>query len=128
MNNVINNLPTIASAAEYFDRKVGSAWRIRTAISNALMKPAFANIVPAAKAVSEAMSVVRPIENAIAAANCRPAPVNCGKRRCWRRPSQANAAPSSANTQAVACADKASGTARVAKPTASSAYDCASTS
>lgn len=37
MNNVINNLPTIASAAEYFDRKVGSAWRIRTAISNALI-------------------------------------------------------------------------------------------
>ena len=37
MNNVINNLPTIASTAEYFDRKVGSAWRIRTAISNALI-------------------------------------------------------------------------------------------
>jgi len=98
-----------------------------SAISNALMKPAFANIV--ADSVDAArIASVRPIANASAAASCKPAPVNCGRRRCWRRPSQASAAPSSANTQAVACADKASGTASVAKPTASRAYDCASTS
>ena len=63
------------------------------------------------------------MNNAAAAASCRPAPVNCGNQRCWRKPSHASAAPSSANTEAVARADNASGTAKVAKPTASNAYE-----
>ncbi|MCW0435916.1 hypothetical protein NB723_000880 [Xanthomonas sacchari] len=61
------------------------------------------------------------------AASCRPAPLNCGSQRRWRRPSHANAEPSNANTLAVARADSASGTANVANPTASTAYACPST-
>ncbi len=64
-----------------------------------------------------------PISKPTAAASCNPAPAACGNQRRWRRPSHASAAPSSANTAAVARADNASGTASVAKPTASSAYD-----
>ena len=37
MNEVINNLGQIAAAAEYFDRKVGSAWKLRTVITNAVV-------------------------------------------------------------------------------------------
>lgn len=34
MNIVIENLAQIAGAAEYFDRKTGAAWRIRSALTN----------------------------------------------------------------------------------------------
>lgn len=37
MNEVINNLGQIAAAAEYFDRKVGSAWKLRAVITNAVV-------------------------------------------------------------------------------------------
>ena len=59
---------------------------------------------------------------ASAAASCSPTPVACGSRRRCRSPSQMSAAPSSANRQAVTLAENASGTARVAKPTASVAF------
>lgn len=36
-NIVIANIALIADAAEYFDRKVGSAWKIRSTITNALV-------------------------------------------------------------------------------------------
>ena len=77
------------------------------------MKLPLNTIVPASTPLARAMA------KAAAAASCNPAPANCGSRRCWRSPSHASAAPSSANTLAVACADSASGTASVAKPTAS---------
>lgn len=37
MNEVINNLGQIAAAAEYFDRKTGAAWKLRTVITNAVV-------------------------------------------------------------------------------------------
>lgn len=37
MNEVINNLGQIAAAAEYFDRKTGSAWKLRAVITNAVV-------------------------------------------------------------------------------------------
>ena len=37
MNEVINNLGQIAAAAEYFDRKIGSAWKLRAVITNAVV-------------------------------------------------------------------------------------------
>ena len=37
MNEVINNLGQIAAAAEYFDRKIGSGWKLRAAITNAVV-------------------------------------------------------------------------------------------
>lgn len=37
MNEVINNLGQIAAAAEYFDRKTGSAWKLRACITNAVV-------------------------------------------------------------------------------------------
>lgn len=37
MNEVINNLGQIAAAAEYFDRKVSSAWKLRAVITNAVV-------------------------------------------------------------------------------------------
>ena len=93
------------------------------------MKGALANIGWAvASNPPEDQASARAMKNANAAAICRPAPVSCGSRRDCRSPSQTSAAPSSANTLAVAWADSASGTASVAKPTASRAYDCASTS
>ena len=36
-NVVIANITLIADAAEYFDRKIGSAWKIRAAMTNALV-------------------------------------------------------------------------------------------
>ena len=36
-NVVITNITLIADAAEYFDRKIGSAWKIRAAMTNALV-------------------------------------------------------------------------------------------
>ena len=36
-NIVITNITLIADAAEYFDRKIGSAWKIRAAMTNALV-------------------------------------------------------------------------------------------
>ena len=36
-NVVIANITIIADAAEYFDRKIGSAWKIRAAMTNALV-------------------------------------------------------------------------------------------
>jgi len=36
-NIVIANITLIADAAEYFDRKIGSAWKIRAAMTNALV-------------------------------------------------------------------------------------------
>ena len=36
-NLVITNITLIADAAEYFDRKIGSAWKIRAAMTNALV-------------------------------------------------------------------------------------------
>ena len=36
-NVVITNITIIADAAEYFDRKIGSAWKIRAAMTNALV-------------------------------------------------------------------------------------------
>ena len=60
------------------------------------------------------------MKKASAAASCRAAPLQRGSRRPVRSPSQTRPAPSTANTAAVARADSASGTARVAKPAASS--------
>ena len=34
MNKIITNLALIADAAEYFDRKIGSAWKIRATLTN----------------------------------------------------------------------------------------------
>ena len=34
MNKLINNLAQIADAAEYFDKKTGAAWKIRSALTN----------------------------------------------------------------------------------------------
>lgn len=34
MNKIVNNLAQIADAAEYFDRKTGAAWKIRSALTN----------------------------------------------------------------------------------------------
>ena len=34
MNKIINNLAQISSAAEYFDKKTGAAWKIRSALTN----------------------------------------------------------------------------------------------
>ena len=36
-NLVITNITLIADAAEYFDRKIGSAWKIRAAVTNMLV-------------------------------------------------------------------------------------------
>ena len=36
-NVVITNITLIADAAEYFDRKIGSAWKIRAAMTNVLV-------------------------------------------------------------------------------------------
>ncbi len=54
-----------------------------------------------------------------AANGCSARPASQGNFRPWRRPSQATPAPSSAQTLAVVLALKASGTASVAKPSAS---------
>lgn len=37
MNKIINNLAQIASAAEYFDKKTGAAWKIRSCLTNMLV-------------------------------------------------------------------------------------------
>ena len=37
MNKIINNLAQIADAAEYFDRKTGAAWKIRSALTNMIV-------------------------------------------------------------------------------------------
>lgn len=37
MNKTVTNLSLIADAAEYFDRKTGAAWRIRSALTNMLV-------------------------------------------------------------------------------------------
>jgi hypothetical protein len=37
LNNTINNLPIIASAAEYFDKATGAAWKIRSRLTNMLV-------------------------------------------------------------------------------------------
>lgn len=37
MNKIISNLPQIAQAAEYFDKKTSAAWRIRSCITNMLV-------------------------------------------------------------------------------------------
>lgn len=37
MNKIITNLPQIAQAAEYFDKKTSAAWRIRSCITNMLV-------------------------------------------------------------------------------------------
>lgn len=34
MNKIINNIALIADAAEYFDRRIGSAWKIRAMLTN----------------------------------------------------------------------------------------------
>jgi hypothetical protein len=34
MNKIVNNLAQIADAAEYFDKKTGAAWKIRSALTN----------------------------------------------------------------------------------------------
>lgn len=37
MNNIVNSLSFIADAAEYFDKKTGAAWKIRSMITNSLV-------------------------------------------------------------------------------------------
>ena len=37
MNKIVNNLAQIADAAEYFDRKTGAAWKIRSALTNMIV-------------------------------------------------------------------------------------------
>jgi len=59
--------------------------------------------------------------HAAPATSCRNTPDQRGSRRPWRKPSQIRPAPSRAKTQAVTLALNASGTAIVAKATASTA-------
>ncbi len=54
---------------------------------------------------------------------CSALPRNSGRLRPWRSPSHTSAAPSIAQVHAVERADSASGTAIVAKPSASNACD-----
>jgi hypothetical protein len=37
MNKIVNNLAQIADAAEYFDKKTGAAWKIRSALTNMIV-------------------------------------------------------------------------------------------
>jgi hypothetical protein len=37
MNKIVNNLPLIASALEYYDPKTGGAWRVRNALTGAVI-------------------------------------------------------------------------------------------
>ena len=37
MNKIVNNLAQIADAAEYFDRKTGAAWKIRSSLTNMIV-------------------------------------------------------------------------------------------
>ena len=93
------------------------------AISNALMQPPFAIAI-----VSAGPRRTRPkTRTRRPRAACSARPLQRGSRRCWRKPSQTSAAPSSANVHAVERALSASGTASVANPTASTANDSPST-
>ena len=74
-------------------------------------------------ASAEPASNVTEARNAPAASACKASPLQRGSLRCWRKPSQTSAAPSSANVQAVERAESASGTASVANPIARMAND-----
>jgi len=74
MNKIINNLAQIADAAEYFDRKTGAAWKIRSSLTNMVVWGCNAHLYALksgnAERIARSMTVVATLRTWVHDSNC----------------------------------------------------------